>query len=243
MHSDLTQRLQRLQQRATQLGQLATELASAAPERSEGYDASGRVFVELGRDGLPADIQVQDRWQDRLEPEQLGQAILDANHDAGEAATRAWTGSLDESHWWRRRQDADAGPQQGPFQRNGPLPRLPMGRPQLDGEFNEKIMRALRVTVNQANQPAPVVEVEGTDDGHHVVLTLNAAGLSECFIEPDWARNRMAGLITEGLLTALRRARRKLPPSGHAGADLDALIGDALATLNAFAQQPASGDA
>ncbi|MBW6438209.1 YbaB/EbfC family nucleoid-associated protein [Actinoplanes hulinensis] len=242
MDSDLTQRLQRLQQRAAELGQLASELASAAPERSEGYDASGRVSVVLGRDGLPTDIQVRDRWQDRMEPEQLGQAVLDATHDAGQAATQAFTGSLDERRWWRRRQEADAGPQEGPFRSNGPVPRSPVGRRQLDGEFNEKIMRTLRATASQANEPSPVVEVEGTDDGHHVMLTLNSGGLSECFIEPDWARNRTASLITDGLLTALRRARRKLPPSDGVKADLDALIGDALATLNAFARQPTSGD-
>ncbi|MEU4693187.1 hypothetical protein [Actinoplanes sp. NPDC023714] len=238
MQPDVMQRLQGLQQRATQLGQLAGELASAAPVRSEGYDASGRVLVVLGQDGLPTEIRVHERWQERLEPDQLGAAILDAASDAGQSAIRAWTGRLDESRWWRRQRDADEGVA---IPDGEALVGPPLGRPQHDGEFNEQIVNALQASVRQAGRPRPSGEVTGTDTGQHVAVTLTGGGIAGCFIDPWWARDRTGGAITESVSIALRRAMHELAAPALPSADLDALVGDALATLNAVVHQRASG--
>ncbi|MBB2945345.1 hypothetical protein FB565_005078 [Actinoplanes lutulentus] len=237
MQPDLTQRLQRIQQRVNQLGQLTRELASAAPEESEGYDASGCVLVLLGRDGLPVDIRVRDQWQERLEPEELGSAVLDASSAAGQAATRAWAGSLDNSRWWTRQRDADEYAGEANSQSREQPSGLGPGRPQPDGEFNEQVMRALRESVDQASRPQPADDTDGVDGGHHVAVRLNSGGLTECFIEPQWARNRTGGTITEALSTALWRARHGLPSAAHRSAELDALVSDALATLTTLVQR------
>ncbi|MEU4564889.1 hypothetical protein AB0F72_41465 [Actinoplanes sp. NPDC023936] len=238
MQQDLMQCLQQLQQRATQLGQLAGELASAVPERSEGYDVSGRVLVVLGPDGLPTEIRVREGWQERLEPDQLGAAILDAASDAGQSAVRTLAGRLDESRWWRRQRDADEGVE-NPDEK--PLVRPFLGRPQHDGEFNEQIMNALHASVRQARQPCPSVEVTGTDTGQHVAVTLTGGGIAGCIIDPWWARDRTGSAITESVSTALRRALHDLAAPAHPSAELDALVGDALSTLNAVVQHRASG--
>ncbi|BAL85564.1 hypothetical protein AMIS_3440 [Actinoplanes missouriensis 431] len=238
MQQDLMQRLQQLQQRTTQLGQLAAELASAVPECSEGCDASGRVLVVLGRDGVPAEIRVRDRWQERLEPDQLGAAVLDAAADAGQSAIRALTGRLDESRWWRRQRDAD----EGTIQDEEPLVRPPLGRPQHDGEFNEQVMNALHASVREAGQPHTALEATGTDSGQHVAVTLTGGGIVGCFVDPWWARDRTGSAITESVSAALRRARRDLATPAHPSAQLDTLVGDALATLNAVVHQRAGGD-
>jgi hypothetical protein len=238
MQQDLMQGLQQLQQRATQLSQLAGELASAAPARSEGYDATGRVLVELGPDGLPIEIRVRERWQERLEPDQLGAAILEAASDAGQSAIRTLAGRLDESRWWRRQRDAEKGAAIPDVE---PRVKPPLGHPKRDGEFNEQVMNALHASVRQASRPRSSVEVTGTDTGQHVAVTLTGGGIAECFIDPWWAPDRTGTAITEALATALRRALHELAAPAHPSADLDALIGDAVATLNAVVNQRASG--
>ena len=238
MQQDLMPHLRQLQQRATRLGRLAGELASTVPARSEGYDASGRVLVVLGQDGLPTEIRVREQWQERLEPDQLGAAVLDAASDAGRAAIRTWTGRLDDSRWWQRQRDADEGvavPDQEP------QVRPPQGRPQHDGEFNEQVMHALQASVRQASRTRPSVDVRGTDTGQHVTVTLTGGGITGYVIDPWWARDRTGSAITEGVSAALRRALHELAATAHPSAELDALVGDALATLNAVVRQPASG--
>lgn len=51
----------------------------------------------LGAAGLPTEIRIRDGWQQRLEPERLGAAVLAANTDALRFAMRSWTGRLDDT--------------------------------------------------------------------------------------------------------------------------------------------------
>src|SRR4051812_37940963 len=98
-----TRRLHRLQAQTAKLGLLTRQLAAAIPARTEGSDPTGCVLVTLGRDGIPADIRVRDGWQQRLQPEQLAGAVLDAHADAVQRAMRTCTDALDDGGWWRRR--------------------------------------------------------------------------------------------------------------------------------------------
>ncbi|KUL27783.1 YbaB/EbfC family nucleoid-associated protein [Actinoplanes awajinensis] len=226
--------MRELQQRATHLGQLASGLANATPQRSEGSDATGRVIVVLAHDGLPVELRVRDGWQHRLEPEQLGSAVMEAHHDAVRQATRAFAERLDDGDWWRQR-DADEPFPGEPIPPDAARPPLP-GRAHNDVEYGEHILKALQNAQRQVDEHPR--SLQGADDGRHVVVRLGAGGLTSCEIEPRWARDRSSATITTALAAALERAKRTAAAPGdeHRG-DLDALLSDALATLASFTDQ------
>lgn len=99
--------IRQLHQRAEQVGRLTGDLAAATPQRSEGTDVTGWVIVVLGSDGLPAEIRVRDGWHQRVDPDRLDAAVMDAHSDALRQAMRAFTRRLDDTSWWRRQKDAD----------------------------------------------------------------------------------------------------------------------------------------
>jgi hypothetical protein len=62
-------------------------------------------------------------------------------------------------------------------------------------------------------------------------------------VDPDWAARRDGAVITAALAQALRAAKHAIPAPAAPGADLDGLLGDALATLRAITEQrPAGGE-
>jgi DNA-binding protein YbaB len=228
MHPDP---LQRLQQRADRMGRLAHELTAATPHRTEGCDATGRVVVVLDRDGLPEQIRVRDGWQQRLDSDRLGAAVVDAFRDAVQQAMHTWTDRLDDTRWWSRQQDLDETPDHDPTtSASSPV----NGRARDDLEFSEPILRALHATRHSTGDQ-PIV-AEGVDGGRHVWVRLGSGGLVGCEIDPRWARDRDGSTISAALHRALSQARSAVavpaetaPPSA-----LDAALADAIATLAAL---------
>ncbi|MEV0902378.1 hypothetical protein [Actinoplanes sp. NPDC049802] len=226
-----------LLQQAESLSRLASELTTAVPPRPEGNDPTGYVTVVLGLDGLPAEVRVRDGWHRRIEPEQLGAAVLAANNDAVRGAVRALTDSLDDGGWWRHVREADED-EEDADPRTARLPEPPAGRAHHDLDFNEQVLKTLqnvRQHVDVGAQPS----MEGSDDGRHVTVRLGAGGMTGCEIDPRWARDRDSGTVNAALARALTRAR------GDGGsklwervAETDALVNDALATLRSLTQSP-----
>ena len=229
-----------LQQQAAQLGQLTRDLVAATPQRSEGSDATGCVWIALGPDGLPTEIRIRDGWRQRLEPGRLGAAVLDANTDAVQRAMQAWTAGLDDNRWWRRRADVDmsASEQAAPSVLEPPEP--PLGRASDGNQLAEQVLTALQTA--QRQPIAAATPQEGMDDGRHATVEIGPGGLTACTIDPDWAAHRDGGSIGAALSAALDRAIAKRPTGSSPGVEIDGLLGDALATLVSLAPAPTTQD-
>ncbi|WP_433790597.1 hypothetical protein [Actinoplanes sp. CA-252034] len=229
----MKRRLERLRQRAEELGRLAAEAHSVVPESAPGVDESECVRIRLGPDRVPLQIQIRERWQDRLDADALADAVMDANTDAVRRAYRAWSDRLDESGWWRRQRDADEMPERRPMPMASPPPREPRtGHIPEDPEMGERILRLLQDTRRSASDRGPV-EVEGSNDSGSVSVRLSVGGLAGCVIDEGWARHRCGDDIATALSHALRRARRRLDSPRPGLLEADALISEALTALTA----------
>ncbi|GAA1608300.1 hypothetical protein [Actinoplanes couchii] len=222
--------MQRLHQRADRFGRLAAGLTAAIPQRSEGCDPTGRVSVILDPAGLPVEITVRGGWEDRIEPEDLGAAVMGAYHDGVRQALRTWADRLDDEHWWRRQRDSE----QATFDEPAVGRAIPSsGRVRDDAEFSEPVLRALHTA---GDQPANAVEsTAGADSGDPVVIRLGPGALLGCEIDPNWARPRDGATITAALRTTLTSARHRVAdavPKPDPG--VDAALHDAWATLAAL---------
>ncbi len=212
-------------QRIQQLAQLAHDLAAAAPQKTPGSDRTGWVKVVLGADGVPTEIRVRESWRQRLDPEELAGAVLEANTDAVREGMRAWTDALDDGGWWQHRTalEDDADEQVA-------SPPLPPGQARDSNDLAEEVISRLQSV--QAAVPAQPADHEGRDDDRRVVIRIGASGLSGCVIDADWAKGRDGAVISVALAAALRRAvsgRPDGPKPEH-----DDLVGDALTTLNSL---------
>lgn len=153
MQPDMMRQLQHLQQQAAQLGQLARDLTAATPQRSEGSDPTGWVRIVLGPDGLPAEIRVRDGWQQHLEPERLGAAVLDANNDAVQRAMQLWTAQLQDSHWSTRRAEGDEATGEAAASSAVDLPAPTPGQARDSNELAEQVLSALQAAQRQPTDP------------------------------------------------------------------------------------------
>ncbi|ROP33721.1 hypothetical protein EDD30_6757 [Couchioplanes caeruleus] len=238
MGDDMMARLVELQAKVTQFGELAAQLASAIPKQTEGSDATGSVLVVLGSDGLPDSVTVRNGWHQRLQAADLGAAIMQANGDAVRRGMTEWTNHLDDTRRWQQQKTLDEDrPRVDPSDSGLP----PAGVARESSELTEGVLEAL----HKVQQPAPAVPhaVEGTDPGSQVTVTLGAAGPLSCAIDADWAATRDGESISSAVNTALRAARDAMPARHAPGADLDGLLGDALATLQAVTRpRPATGE-
>ena len=231
--------LQQLRQRIAEVGRLAREMAEGAPHHVEGSDATGWVRIVVGRGGLPHQIRVREGWQQRLEPEQLASAVIEANSDAMQRAMRAFVSAMDDGGWWGRRAAVDEMTDGYPAHGSQASPELPVGNARDVNDLAEEVMLKLhRVQTSPAASPA---SVEGHDEGH-VSIQLGPGGLTACTIAPDWAKHRAGAAISAALSTAVRRAVATYPPLQPAGAEPDTFLGDALATLSSLAATPPTLD-
>ena len=239
MQPDQSASLARLQRRTAELAHLARDLGEAIPAHVEGSDATGWVLIVLGRDGLPTQIRVREGWRQRLEPDRLADAVLDANSDAMQRAMQGWTTAVDDGGWWRRRRDLEGDPTaETPFASRH-LPPLPPGQARDGNELAEQVIRTLHDA--QTPQTTPAAVGEGHDDGQHITVQISPAGLAGCTIDPDWAQRQDGAFLSAALSTALRRATVQRPVPSWPGAQVHSLVGDAFATLTYLTQTPTEG--
>ncbi|MFI2666695.1 hypothetical protein [Micromonospora carbonacea] len=236
MSDEILDKLRRLHQYTADLnGLLASVQAQAPPEEATGTDPSGAVQVKLGPDGLPTDIRVMSGWQPRVEPQDLGQAVLAAFQAAVAEGQRAWSEGFDGASWLaeaerveRRAEDRYEG------EALAPLPPAPVyGQPRDPLAMTEDVLKALQAVRTRGVQPpAPA---SGRNRERTVSITLSPGGLQGCEIEPRWAAREGAAGVNSGLSEALAQAHAVLRGQAAQGeaeaANLDALAREALATL------------
>ena len=236
MNPDMFRQFEQLQAQMTQLSELARNLAAAAPQQAEGRDSSGWVLVSLGADGIPTSIRVRNGWEQRIEADRLGAAVMEASGAAIKAAMEAWSEALDDSRWWAQRARFEEGDTSGAAVRSA---EPPAGLVRDLPELTEQVL----ATMHRVQQEEPVEPntVEGADPQGRVTVELGPEGMAGCSIDPAWAARTDGDRITAALSQALRSARERIPAAPKASFGLDELAGDALATLRALTELPLGG--
>jgi len=241
MSQEILGKLQRVQQGAEGLYALMTSLRAHAPVRADGYDSTRQVRVSIGADGLPTAIRVENGWQDQLEPQAIGQAVLDAFTAAVAEAMRAWSETLEEASWQSRVDDLEGSQARHLHERDPGFP--PSAATGSSGnrdpqEIAEDALRAAeRLRTQLTTKPAVGV---GADRSGNVSITLSQSGLRECQVRTArWASWQDGRSLTVALETALRAARSELdaqralqPTPGS----FNQLLGEALAALQRIAE-------
>ncbi|GAA0545541.1 hypothetical protein GCM10010172_28990 [Paractinoplanes ferrugineus] len=153
--------------------------------------------------------------------------MTEAKNDAVQRAVAAWTADLGQNRQQHRAERPDSEDAE----------RLPHGQVAEATELAERVLVTLQqVQRSPATEPT---EYTGTDDGAHVSVQLGLGGLTGCTIDPRWAARYEGAAITAAVSAALvRAAAERAAATTQSGADLDGVLGDALATLSALTRQP-----
>ncbi|KXK62146.1 hypothetical protein AWW66_09920 [Micromonospora rosaria] len=236
MSDEVVEKLRRLHQQTTELAALLASVQSQPPPgRTAGTDARGAAEVSIGAEGLPIAIEVAPDWQRRVEPRDLGSAVLSAFEDAIAEGQRAWAAGFDSDAWaaeadrFKARSD-----RQHTDEPLAPLPQVPVYGPGRDHlALNEEILTTFQaVRAQSATPPEPAM---GRNRERTVSIALSTDGLRGCEIEPAWAATRTAREINAELSQALHGAhailRERSAHQRREAENLEGLAQEALATL------------
>lgn len=239
--NDLAKQFAQMQNYAGALRSLIADAEAQAPQHSEGTDRSGAVRVVLGLDGLPTTFRIEADWNRRIDPTAFGATVVEAFHAAVGDRLAAWSRTLEDGGWKARTdqltRNADNqatasvhGGSQYAFHQPTPAPQ---SRP--IGELTEEVIKAFDTVRTLAGQPTPPASGSGSGGGGKVTITLSSTGLTSCSADPSWVAEQTAAQLMNALGAALSAAKEDLtnrPPSPDPGSGLDALLAEAMATLN-----------
>ncbi|WP_199423893.1 hypothetical protein [Actinotalea solisilvae] len=198
---------------------------AALPDQTAADDPTGAVRASLGRSGDVVGLDVAADWSSRVDPAELGAAVVAAASATAEARVRALGDAFVAP---TDLEPAGGGPQAVD------LPELPDGVvvPPLE-DLAERAIGALRTA------DAPTLDADGLAVGvgadGRVRVGLASGGLATCEVDPAWAADRTGQQLTMALDEALRGARAVLRDRAEAtsrrSAELDTLLAGALAHL------------
>ena len=175
--------------RAAHLHSALEHLQAAVPARVEGCDASGRVRVVLGADGLPVEIRAAAGWAG------LGEAVEEAFVAASASRLRTWQAG-----------DAPTGPALP-----GPLtPEPAPGGARPVEQIAEDVIAALGEAVAIAQAPPAGRQGIGSAGAGRLVLLLSYEAGVRCSADPGWVSRQDGARLDHALAAALRDARRAL---------------------------------
>ena len=178
--------------RAAHLRQALEHLQAAAPARVEGCDASGRVRVVLGPDGLP--VEIRALAVGKAAPGGFGAAVEEAAAAASSQRLRTWPGG-----------PAPNGPAPPPD-----LPPAPSGSVRPVEEIAEDVIAALHEAVATGSAPPAVHQGIGSAASGRLVLLLSSDTGVRCSADPAWVAGQDAAGLDAALAAALRDARAVL---------------------------------
>ncbi len=198
--------------RAAHLRSALHHLQAAAPRRAEGCDASGRVRMVLGHDGLPVEIRALAGWDG------FGAAVEEAFAAASASRWRTWAA-----------RDAPNGPAP-------PAPEEPVAAAAGNGrtveQIAEDVIAALGAAVALATAPPAGQQGVGSAGAGRLVLLLSYEAGVRCSADPGWVAQQDAHGLDEALAAALRDARTALARSADPTARRwDGLLAEAAAGL------------
>ncbi|MFJ9690602.1 hypothetical protein [Kitasatospora sp. NPDC101183] len=229
----MTDPLHELQEMSAALGDFARALSATRdvlPRRSEGADRTGSVTVVIDAEDLPQSITVTAGWRQRLSPEALGGAAVEAGQAAAVNRLSAWQDGAGRAAW-------ESVPEQLP-EAGTSVPGLPA----LLGDLGEVTPRPLEqlaedvlAALDRADAPVTPVQGRGGDEAGHVSVVLARGGLVSCETDGRWAAEAGTAALNRALAAALAQARTRLAAAVRAaeeeGAGTDAMLREALALL------------
>jgi DNA-binding protein YbaB len=197
--------LKYLRQRAIDLQEKMSRLQDAAPERTEGTDQSGTVRVVIDRDGIPKSIQVGAHWQDKIHPQALKAAIVEASQQATHRRGEVWSRILelsDQSAKSGHNSPSTSYPDSADM---GPSPMAFAPRPL--GQIADDLLKMLDQVLSS---PLPEAQSREVAPDRELTLTLAPGGQLSCTIDAPWASRQSDGQLNQVLGTALNSARQRL---------------------------------
>lgn len=234
---DLIEQLTQMQRYTAALQEMIAAAQVHAPSQAEGSDPGRTVHVILGEDGLPKSFRVANDWNRRIEPANLGSAVLQACQAAMAERLSAWTNALQEEGWEDKLtalRTGTTGVQEA--SQATPTSRLPVQQkpPRHLSDVTEDVLKALD-NVGGLNQSTESVAAAGSAAEGRLTITLSRSGLTSCNADPRWASNQTAARLMDALSEALSRAKRELANSSEGDAPqetLNNLFSEAMALLN-----------
>ncbi|MER7584500.1 hypothetical protein [Kitasatospora sp. NPDC097691] len=230
-----------LQQMSAFLGDLTHALAATLdvlPQRSEGADRTGSVTVVLDPEDLPLSIVVAAGWQQRLSPDALGGAAVEAGQAAAVNRLSVWQQDAGQAAWAavpdRLPEDgtaADAGAATAPD-----LTLLVGDVSQVTPRPLEVLAEDVLTALDRAGAPGAPVQGRGCDEAGHVTVVLSRGGLVSCEPDERWAAAAGNTALNHALAAALSKARSNLADAvrsakEEATAGTDRMLREALALL------------
>ncbi|WP_133058999.1 MULTISPECIES: YbaB/EbfC family nucleoid-associated protein [unclassified Nocardioides] len=190
------------------------ERAAARRETVTAADTSGQVTVRMAADGTIEDILVERGWTARLDPEELGSAVLEAFSNAGLTGAQEWGRAV-----------AEAASEPAPPTRPLPSthdsvyaqlsevasPEALAGRSEASLRAMVEILSAVRADLDRVSAEAEALgarRLVGEAQGARVTLTGTGA-LIGADVDPDWAATTDPANLGARLMGAYRDARRQ----------------------------------
>lgn len=209
---DLLRELQQFQHQTRAMGGLLAEALALTPQRSEGQDARGAVTAMVGADGCPRSIKVAGDWRDRLAPEDLHGAVLEAVRAATDARLAAWATALEADGWQdkveRLEESIDGTGSAAPS--SSDLPTAFSRSPARPGADAASQVSAEIVMSRSQLQWGAGVTGEGSSAAGRISVLLSRDGLESLSIDTGWLAGQSGRDLTAAFREALAAARAGL---------------------------------
>lgn len=220
--NDLEWQLMELQTYAESLSGLMSGARDSMPDRAEGRDRSGSVWVEIGPDGIPLRFHVAPDWPRRLAPDAFGAAAAEACQVAVGARLASWTAGLHQ-------------PRLGQAVSTPAAWRARYVESRSLGEITEDLIQAFDDLERAERRPSdPSPRFRGRGGGGRLTLKLSDNGLTSCTAEARWTANQTGARLTMALSEALDDAKAQCaaaPETPKTLGGLDMLFAEAMALL------------
>jgi hypothetical protein len=231
MTDDLLRSLARIKSYSAGLKNVIDAAQASAPARGRGTDRTGVISAAVGADGLPRSFRVHQGWPDRLPPESLGKAVVEAYQAAIHDRLATWSKTLEKQGWQEEADDLRTHPPSDPVDEPQPATN-----PRSVDAIAEDVIRALDQVKEAAAAKQRMATGAGSDSSGKLTLTLSTTGLVSCTVDAKWASTRTTTMLMRALGDALAAARANLPrPQEQPSPDLGALFSEALALLKGTA--------
>lgn len=191
--------------------------------RTDGSDPSGTVTVRLDADGQFDGVTVANNWRDKVEPSELGAALLTAFQQAHVVRLTRWAEALPDP----AAEPTPPPPRSNPFG----LPTLhdPPPAEKVERFDREQVMGDLLGALDGLTAVAPArtadqAPVSGADQRGHVTVTVGSDGMpSAVDVDAAWATGAPLAQLIRTIEEAFSAAARRVPGGDSSMADLPRL--------------------
>ncbi|WP_431970775.1 hypothetical protein [Nocardia sp. bgisy134] len=231
MKDDLPTAFGRLHAFAQTLSGLMKEAQEAGAEQATGRDNTDCVTVTIDRSGALLSIDVSDNWAQKLDPKDIGPAVLRAVQDARVRQLESSMDSVAESGLLAKIESLNI-EDMTPTDIEPPRPlRGPTVAP---GQLVDEILQAIESGGTQA-RPATFVGTEDVDDDIAARVELDSTGIIDCSVGIAWGKSVGGSTIAWAVRQAYDKAYEDVLASAARGTGPQGgLFSEALQVINSL---------